>query len=74
MSEAALVQGDDPEWDTYLASLEKKTDDHYMSLPPVRDPVLITALDSLKAIRFSQRAAPTATPIAALPQSAASVR
>ena len=55
MNEAALVQGQDPEWDDYLASLEKKSDDHYMTLPPIHDAVLIRALDSIKAILVSQR-------------------
>lgn len=54
MSEAALVQGEDPEWDDYVATLEKKPDDHYMSLPPIRDEALISALDSLKAIHLAQ--------------------
>lgn len=52
MSEASLVQGQDPEWDDYLASLEQKP--VLLSLPIIHDVVLVSALDSLKAIRFSQ--------------------
>ena len=52
MSEASLVQGQDPEWDDYLSSLEKGP--VLLSLPHIHDPVLIAALDSLRAIRFSQ--------------------
>jgi Peptidase family S41 len=57
LSEASLVHGQDPEWDDYLASLEKGP--VLLSLPQIHDPVLITALDSLRAIRFSQEHAPT---------------
>jgi hypothetical protein len=57
MSEASLVQGQDPEYDEYLASLEDKP--VLLSLPEVHDAVLISALDSLKAIRLSQRSLPT---------------
>jgi hypothetical protein len=53
MSEAALVQGQDPEWDDYLATLERKP--VLLSLPVIHDVVLISALDSLKAIRLSER-------------------
>lgn len=53
MSEASLVQGDDPEWDDYLASLKKKP--FLLSLPAIHDVVLISAIDSLKAIQLSQR-------------------
>jgi hypothetical protein len=56
MSEASLVQGEDPEWDDYLASLERKP--VLLSLPVIHDVVLISALDSLKAIRLSQRPSP----------------
>jgi len=52
MSEASLVQGQDPEMDEYLSSLEHKP--VLLSLPVVHDAALISALDSLKAIRFSQ--------------------
>ena len=55
MNEAALVQGDDPEWDAYLASMEKNSADGRLKLPTVRDPVLIAALDSLKAIEVTLR-------------------
>ncbi|MCE0485078.1 MAG: S41 family peptidase [Methylacidiphilales bacterium] len=72
MSEAALVQGDDPEWDDYLASLKKKP--FLLALPTIHDVVLISALDSLKAIRLSQQheTAPTTTsnqPAGAVPTS-----
>jgi hypothetical protein len=56
MSEAALVAGDDPEWDDYLASLERKP--VLLSLPVIHDTALIRALDSLKAIRLSQKPFP----------------
>ena len=48
LSEASLVQGEDPAVDAYLVSPDKQ--------PPVsQDSSLVTALDSLKAIRLSQR-------------------
>ena len=59
MSEAALIQGEDPEWDSYLASLEKKP--VLLSLPVIHDEALISALDSLKAIQVSQRHSETST-------------
>jgi hypothetical protein len=63
MSEAALVEGRDPEEDDYLASLEKKNAHFLLSLPPVRDAALITAIDSLKAIQVSQETfVPPSTP------------
>jgi hypothetical protein len=71
MSEASLVQGQDPEWDDYLSSLEQKP--VLLSLPVIHDVVLISALDSLKAIRFSQATAPaqsTTTANASSPPSA----
>jgi hypothetical protein len=58
MSEASLVKGQDPEWDEYLASLERRS--VLLSLPVIHDVVLISALDSLKAIRLSQRPSPPA--------------
>ena len=58
MSEASLVKGQDPEWDAYLASLERGP--VLLSLPRIHDPVLVTALDSLRAIRLSE--APTPAP------------
>jgi hypothetical protein len=56
MNEASLVKGQDPEWDEYLASLEKGP--VLLSLPRIHDTVLIGALDSLKAIRLSQSSIP----------------
>ncbi|MCE0522419.1 MAG: S41 family peptidase [Methylacidiphilales bacterium] len=56
ISEASLVHGEDPEWDSYLATLERKP--VLLSLPLIHDVVLISALDSLKAIRFSERPIP----------------
>ena len=53
LSEASLVQGQDPELDDYLASLEKGP--VLLSLPVTHDVVLISALDSLRAIRLSER-------------------
>lgn len=55
MNEASLVNGQDPEWDAYLATMENGS--ALLSLPRLRDPVLIAALDSLRAIRLSQRPA-----------------
>jgi hypothetical protein len=62
LSEAALVHGDDPELNDYVVSQEKKS----ATTPPapVQDVVLIGALDSLKAIRLSQRTAPAPLPAA----------
>ena len=51
MSEATLVSGQDPEWDAYLSTLEQTP--VLLSLPRVHDPVLVTALDSVRAIRLS---------------------
>ncbi len=60
MNEASLVQGEDPEWDDYLASLESKAHEHFLlSLPPIHDTALVSAIDSLKAISLSQRPAPS---------------
>ena len=59
MSEASLVKGQDPEWDAYLASLENGR--VLLSLPRIHDPVLVTGLDSLRAIRLSE--APSALPV-----------
>ena len=53
LTEAALVQGQDPELDDYLSSCEKKP--VLLSLPVVHDAVLVSALDSLKAIHLSQK-------------------
>jgi hypothetical protein len=57
MSEAALVRGEDPEEDAYLATLEKNSPAGRLKLPVTRDTVLISALDSLKAIEVSLRPA-----------------
>jgi hypothetical protein len=54
LSEASLVQGENPELDDYLASREKKPD-AAIAKPAVQDMALIDALDSLKAIRLSQK-------------------
>ena len=59
LSEASLVKGEDPELDDYLVSLEKGP--VLLSLPATHDPVLINALDSLRAIRLSERPAPAET-------------
>jgi hypothetical protein len=68
LSEATLVLGQDPEWDSYLSTLERKP--VLLSLPVIHDPVLISALDSLKAIRLSQRTLPApGTSTASLPTS-----
>ena len=68
LSEAALVKGQDPEWDAYLSSLEQKP--VLLSLPVIHDVALVRALDSLKAIRLSERTIPTQTTAnAALPAS-----
>jgi len=68
LSEATLVLGQDPEWDDYLGTLERKP--VLLSLPVIHDPVLVSALDSLKAIRLSQRTLPPPGSVtAALPTS-----
>jgi hypothetical protein len=59
LSEASLVKGQDPELDDYLASLEKGP--VLLSLPVIHDVVLISALDSLRAIRLSERLSTEAT-------------
>jgi hypothetical protein len=66
MSEASLVKDDDPEWDDYLAALEKPV---LLSLPQVHDAALVAALDSLRAIQFSQAPPPAATALPAAPSS-----
>lgn len=55
MSEAALVQGENPEEDAYLATLEKNSPAGRLKVPVIRDTALISALDSLKAIEVSLR-------------------
>ncbi len=72
MSEASLVQGEDPEWDDYVASLEKRP--VLLSLPIIHDVVLISALDSLKAIRLSQRPLPSQATAEALPPASSSLQ
>jgi len=68
MNEASLVQDDDPEWDDYLLSLEKKPETHFLlSLPPIHDVVLLSAIDSLKAIRVTQGPAPSPLRVDATP-------
>jgi hypothetical protein len=53
MSEAALVQGQDPEQDEFLASREKAAT-ALPAVPARRDVALVEAIDSLKAIRILQ--------------------
>jgi hypothetical protein len=62
LNEAALVRGDDPEADAALAAREKKpaTAPASASIPAVQDIVLVSAIDSLKAIDLSQRHTPAA--------------
>ena len=72
MNEAALIQGVDPEWDEYLASLEKKP--VLLSLPVIHDQVLISALDSLKAIRVSQKRSEPSTLADTPPRTSTSVQ
>jgi len=72
LSEATLVQGQDPEWDDYLSSLEQKP--FLLSLPVIHDPVLITALDSLKAIQLSQRTPPAQVQADASPPATSSIQ
>jgi hypothetical protein len=72
LSEAALVQGQDPEWDDYLASLEKGP--VLLSLPLIHDVVLISALDSLRAIRLSQRPLPAQATANAAPPASSSLQ
>ncbi len=59
LSEAALVKGEDPEIDAYLVPNDKKTLPAPAAGVP-QDVVLVNALDSLKAIRLSER--PTGLP------------
>jgi hypothetical protein len=70
MSEASLVQGQDPEWDDYLASLEKGP--VLLSLPSIHDIALISALDSLRAIRLSQKPLPSQATANASPPASSS--
>jgi hypothetical protein len=72
MSEASLVEGQDPEWDDYLASIEKR--EVLLSLPAIHDVALIRALDSLKAIRLSQRPLPARATAKASPPGASSLQ
>jgi hypothetical protein len=72
LSEASLVQGQDPEYDDYLSSLEKHP--VLLSLPVIHDTVLITALDSLKAIQLSQRALPAKATTSASASTSTSVQ
>lgn len=75
LSEASLVKGQDPELDDYLVSLEKGP--VLLSLPVIHDVVLISALDSLRAIRLSERPFPgeaTTTAKAATPTTISSVQ
>ena len=72
MSEASLVQGQDPEWDDYLSSLEKGP--VLLSLPTIHDAVLISAIDSLRAIRLSQRSLPAQTTANASPPASSSLQ
>jgi hypothetical protein len=72
MSEATLVQGQDPEWDDYLASLEQKP--VLLSLPVIHDVVLISALDSLKAIRLSERTLPVQSNVNVSPPTSSSIQ
>jgi hypothetical protein len=77
MSEASLVHGDDPELNDYVAAQEKKPDAASATTPAVRDVVLISALDSLKAIQLSQRApqaALTESPTGTSPNAAVSLQ
>jgi hypothetical protein len=73
MSEAALVRGEDPEIDASLASQTTRT-----ALPPsplaAQDVVLVDALDSLKAIRLSQRTENPAAGEAAAPETPSAAR
>jgi C-terminal processing protease CtpA/Prc len=64
MSEASLVNGEDPEIDASLAAQAAHSGAQPSALA-TQDIVLVNALDSLKAIRFSQRAdaAPAAGPV-----------
>jgi hypothetical protein len=55
LSEASLVQGEDPELDAYVAAREKMDHVRLSTADAVQDVALIRALDSLKAIRLSQR-------------------
>jgi C-terminal processing protease CtpA/Prc len=67
MSEAALVQGQDPEQDEFLASHEKSAPLPLVrALPVTRDVALVEAIDSLKAIRVLQGQEISASPTVAV--------
>lgn len=55
LNEAFLVQGENPELDDYLTAHGKKSDPLTSTKLTVQDVALIDALDSLKAIRWSQK-------------------
>jgi hypothetical protein len=67
MSEAALVAGQDPEQDAFIASHEQAT---RTQAPATRDVALLEAMDSLKAIRVLQGG--SASPQARVADSASS--
>jgi hypothetical protein len=60
MSEAALVRGQDPEQDAFIASHEQATP--APQAPVTRDTALVEALDSFKAIRVLQGQASSPQP------------
>ena len=63
MSEAALVRGQDPEQDEFLAAREKNaTQVEQNALPATHDIALVEALDSLKAIHVLQGSEVTSYP------------
>jgi len=72
MSEAALVKGEDPEIDSYMVPHDK--DKKGPGPLDDQDIVLVNAIDSLRAIRLSERppVAPESGP--ALPEGASAVR
>ena len=75
LNEATLVQGQDPDFDAYVAEHEKKPDSPAPNLTPVvRDIVLIHALDSLKAIQISQKPTSPAPISDVLPVTTSTVR
>ena len=76
MSEAALVRGDDPELDNYLASHEKKPGVPHPGTASslFQDVALVDALDSLKAIQVSQRRPVSPAGDDALPETSSALR
>lgn len=70
LSEAALMEGDNPEWDAFLAAHEAAGPKAAETKPPAQDAALMAALDSLKAIAAVQPR-PAAPPVVTAARDAA---